>query len=120
MNTLSLKIVLCTGLMMLFGQHTAFADYRSYSHRDSVGNHWRVEPAPHNFPFDHNFDRRRQAPPPSFRPYYQFGYRVNPLPYGHNRIFFNNVEHSFYDRYFYRRHPRGYIVVPAPGFSHRH
>jgi len=163
MNTLSQKIVFCIiGLMMLFGQQTAFADYRSHSHRDTRIHHWRAAPAPRSSQFNHRFDRRRQAPPPSYRPYYRPGYRVNPLPYGHTRIFANSAEYFFSDGYFYRpsrggytiveapigaivltlprlhqiihwygqpyyivgntfyrRHPRGYIVVPDPGFGYR-
>jgi hypothetical protein len=119
MNTPSLKIVFCIGLMMLAGQQTAFADYRPHSHRDTRINHWRAAPAPHNSQFDHRFDRRRQAPAPSYRPYYQPGYRVNPSPYGHTRMFVNSADYFFFDGYFYRRRPGGYIVVPNPGFGYR-
>jgi len=105
LNTLSLKIVFCIGLMMLFGQQTVFADYTSHSHRDTRINHWRAETAPHNSQFGHRVDRRRQAPPPSYKPYYKPGYRINPLPYGHSKIFVNNTEYFFFDGYFYRPSP---------------
>jgi hypothetical protein len=130
MNTPSLKIVFCIGLMMLAGQQTAFADYRPHSHRDTRSNHWRAAPAPHNSQFGHRFGRRRQAPPPSYWPYYQPGYRVNPLPsyrpyykpgyrtnplpYGHTRIFVNNAEYFFSNGYFYRPSHTGYVIVEAP------
>lgn len=112
MNTLNQKIVFCIGLMMLFGQQTAFADYRSHSHRDTRINYWRAEPAPYNSRFNYRLDRHRRALPPSYRPYYKPGYRVNPMPYGHTRRFVNNAE-------YFNRHPRSYIVAPVPGFGYR-
>jgi len=108
------KIVFCIGPMLLFGQQTAFADYWSHSHRDTRSNHWKAGPAPLNPKFDHHFDRRREAPFSSYRPYYKPGYRINPLPYGHSKIFVNNTEYFFFDGYFYRPSPAGYVIVEAP------
>ena len=71
-------------------------------------------PAPHDSQFDDRFDRRRPFPLPSYRPYYQPGYRINPLPYGHNRIFVNNTEYFFSNGYFYRPSCTGYVIVEAP------
>jgi hypothetical protein len=114
MNTPSQKIVFCIALVMLFGQQTVFADYRPNLHRDTRNNHWKAVPAPHSYQFDQRFDRHRQAPPPSYKQYYKPGYRVNPLPYGHSRIFVNNAEYFFFDGYFYRPSPSGYVIVEAP------
>jgi hypothetical protein len=114
MNMLNQKIVLCIGLMMLLGQQTVFADNRQHLHHDNRAKHWNTVPAPHKSQFDHRFDRHRQAPAPSYRPYYNPGYRVNPLPYGHSRVFVNNAEYFFFDGYFYRPFGAGYVIVEAP------
>ena len=114
MNMLNQKIVICIGLMMLFSQQTVFADNRQHLHRDNRAKHWNALPAPHNPQFEHRFDRRHEAPFPSYRSYYKPGYRVNPLPYGHSRFFVNNAEYFFFDGYFYRPFRDGYVIVDAP------
>lgn len=114
MNTLTRKIVLCIGLMMLFGQQTVFADYKPNSHQNARMNHWKAASAPYNYQFGDHFDRRRETPLSSYPPYYKSGHRVNPLPYGHNRNFVNNTRHSRSYGYFYRPSRTGRVTVEAP------
>jgi hypothetical protein len=114
MNTLRRKIIFFIGLIMLFGQQTVFADKETHSHRDKAVKHWQKAHTPRKHKHERSFDKDRKVPPPFSKFYYQPGYRVNPLPHGHTRIFVNALEYYFYDGFFYRPSPGGYVVVESP------
>ena len=118
MKMLSQKIVFFIGLLMLFGQQTAFADVRPHSQRQAPVKHWKTSPSPHNPRVEPRFNRHHeapaQAPSSSYRHYYTPGHRVQPLPYGSSRIFVNAAEYFFFDGYFYQPSLSGYVIVAAP------
>lgn len=117
MNTFNQKFAVIIGLL-LFGQQAVLADVRSHSHRDREApvKRWSTAPAPHQSRPDQRqrHDGARIAPHSTYRHYYKPGYRVKPLPYGASRIFHNRAEYFFYDGYFYRPSPSGYLIVDAP------
>lgn len=114
MNTLNSKIIFFIGLMMLFGQQAVFADDRPHSRRDAPVKRYQTVPAPHKSRNEPRFDRRHEAPAPTYKHYYKPGHRVKPLPYGSTRIFFNAAEYFFFDGYFYQPSRSGYVIVAAP------
>lgn len=116
MNRLSYKILIFSGLLMLFGQQTAFADNSRSFQRDSQGRRGQISSANvhKRAPTQHRLEKRREFRNPSYKHYYKPGYRVNPLPYGHRKVFVNSTEYSFYDGFFYRPSASGYVVVQSP------
>ena len=114
MNKLRHKIVFFIGLMMLAGQQTVLADNRPHSHRERGGRHWQKAHVPHHSQAERRFEKHREVPAPFYKHYYKPGYRVNPLPYRHSRIFVNADEYYYFDGFFYRPSLGGYVIVEAP------
>lgn len=115
MKTLNQKIVFCIGLMMLFGQTTVYADNRPNSERNAPSRQWKPAPPARKLQSEHRLQKRWEAPPaPVYKHYYKPGYRVNPLPHGHTRLFINKTPYYFFDGYFYQPSRGGYVVVDAP------
>ena len=117
MNMLKLKIACLIGLMMLASQTSVFADNRTPSHRGAPYTHWQKTPAHHSKGRQRS-GNYRNVPAPYYQHYYKPGYRVNPLPYGHSRVFVNAAEYYFFDGFFYRPYGGGYVVVEAPDWRY--
>ncbi len=113
MNMPKFKILCLIGLMMLASQTAVFAGNRPPSHRGAPYTHWQKPPA-HHSKGRQRAGNYRNVPAPYYQHYYKPGYRVNPLPYGHSRVFVNAAEYYFFDGFFYRPYGGGYVVVEAP------
>lgn len=114
MNTSNLIRVVAVALVLLLSQQSVFAD--SKAHRGEDGRdarHWQKQRSDRRAD-SHRHEQRNDGPEPFYKPYYQPGYVVKPLPRGYSRVIVNAAEYFHFDGFFYRPSRQGYVVVDAP------
>ena len=106
-------LVLFLGMFIAFPLTDAFADWGRPKPRPSA--HQIVVAGRHRYRYHEGRFYR-----PGFFGFWftlarpPIGIVVARLPFGHRRVVFAGATYYCYDNVYYREHPSGYVVVPAP------